>query len=460
MKPQNKWTFFLPNLFFSLIFLSFSLSSAWAGYIFKFDPSLITEERYDDNLFLTRSDTRSDWITTISPGFTAYLTHPRINAEVEYHPGFVYFLHNPQFDYTSHDLNFNGTIELTPRLTFSLNEIYIRSSEPQFEEFGETDFERSQRNHVRAIFNRNVITPFFEYRFGIENLISLYYRNTNHRSSDPTQDDYRENYVENVIEYWFNIKNAINIRSHFIKGNFDIETDLLYSVDVTARYIHRFTPHFQLYGEYGYGEADFDERRFFQSLDDKREFQVDSEDVEDYDLHKFNFGFEWFLPRNLRIEGSIGYFWSNGKGHSRDDQGINSLFAIEKATENLVVNLQWESGYSANYFALRDSGFARFWEITTNATYNYHEKLEVRLRGSYGYAEYSDVRGEIDITRDKREDYRYVAQTTVIYHILRNYHFLSDLSFEMIFSHIELDSNFDTDYFINNQSMLRIIATF
>jgi hypothetical protein len=443
---------------FPLLFC-ITLSNAWAGFIFEFHPLLYSEERYNDNIYLTRSNKRSDWITTVSPGFITSLIHPRLDISLEYEPGFVYFLHNPQHDFTRQEVNFNSTIRITPRLTLSLVEMYLRANEPEFEELLETDYERRIRRDTRITFNRNIFSPQFEYRFGRENLIRLYYRNTSYRSGDHAEDDYRENYFESKLEYWFNIRNGINLLCHYTKGNFDLDTDILYSADITARYIHRFTPHFELYGEYGVGVTDFEERRFFESLDERREFQVDSEDVEDYDLHRFNAGFEWQLPRNFRIEGGIGYFWRQGVGN-RDDQGINSLIEIEKTTRNLTVNVRWESGYSANFFAVSDAGFSEYWRLSTDLTYSYREKLEFRCSGSYGYDEYTYGREGVGFVLDEREDYRYAANAAITYHILRSYFFIRDLSLEIEFNHVELDSSFDRDYYINNQWLARITATF
>ena len=83
-------------------------------------------------------------------------------------------------------------MELASCLTFSLHEYYLRADDPEIEEMLETNYERSLRRETRSIFNRNIIAPQLEYRFGRENLIRLYYRNTGYRSEDPTEDDYRE----------------------------------------------------------------------------------------------------------------------------------------------------------------------------------------------------------------------------------------------------------------------------
>ena len=459
MNYQNKCIPFLSKTCLILLFVFFFLPNAWAGTIFEFHPILESETQYDDNILYTQSNTISDWITTISPGFVTSLSHPRFNYELEFKPGFRYYLQHPEFDYNSQEVDFNATIKLTSRLTFSFYDRYIRSNQIEFEELVDTDYEREVRRTTLTTFNRNIISPRLEYRFGRENLVSLYYRNTGYRSEQHFDDDYREQYVENRIQYWFNVRNGIRITSHFTKGNFDIQPDLLHSFDITGRYMRRFTPHFVLYGEYGYGEADFEDRRFFQSLDDRREFQLDSQDVEDFDLSKFNFGFEWILPANFQMEGSIGYFWRNGV-ENRDEQGINSLFEINKTAENLNLNMKWESGSSANYFVNRNSGFSKFWRISTRLDYRYHERLEFKIRGSYGYREYTDARGVIDSERNNREDYTYSISPLITYHILQNYGYLKNLSLELEFNYSENDSTRDSISYIKKLYTGRIIAAF
>ncbi|MBN2376138.1 MAG: hypothetical protein JXD22_07050 [Sedimentisphaerales bacterium] len=450
---------------FILPILCLCLPVQGAGYTFDFNPLLITEETYDDNIFLTSSNKRSDWITSISPGFITSLTDPRINFTLEYHPDLLYYLHNPEFDSTGHTLNFTTSAELTSRLTFSLDETYTRSNIASLEEFADTDYERDARRDAREIFNRNVVVPRLEYRFGTDNSVRLYYRNSCYRSEDPTEDDYRENYGEAQLDYWFNVKNGISLLGHFIKGNFDEDTDLISSLDITARYRYRFSPHVEIYGEYGTGASDFEEERIFLTLENGKRVVERVEDNEDYDLHKFNFGFEWQLPDNLQLEGSLGYFWRYGRGN-RDEQGINSLLAIEKAINDVTLHLSWTSGYSANYFAIRDSGFSQFWRVRGDVTYNYQEKLEFRLGGAYGYEEYTDIRTTDPeealeyLAEDGRENYTYSARAGIVYHILRHYGFLEDLSIEFEFRHIENDANTSTDRYISNRSIARATARF
>ena len=84
----------------------------------------------------------------------------------------------------------------------------------------------------------------------------------------------------------------------------------------------------------------------------------------------------WQVASDLKIESNIGYGWKNGKG-DRDDQSILSLIEIEKVTENLTANLRWETGFSEDFFAVRDAGFTKFRRVSTTIAYSYQEKLEL-----------------------------------------------------------------------------------
>lgn len=437
---------------------------ASAATLFDFQPLIEIEQRYDDNLYLTSSNTRSDWITRILPGFSTSLLDPRFNLELAYTPAIVYFLHNPEFDYTGHELNFNTTLHLTSQLTYSFEENYIRSNEPDIVEGAETEDERNLRRDTRAIINLNSINSRLNYNFGRENNFNLYYRNTNFRSQDHFEDDFREHYADTTLDYWFNIRNGISLLFKYTKGNFDIQTDLLYAYQIAPRYRFRLNPHFELFSEYAYSETNFEERKIYQALDESRSILIDTEDLADYDLHQFNIGFIWQLLQNLNINGSIGYFWREGVD-SRDDDGLISLFSIEQTTQDLIFNLTWESGYNANYFAVRDSGFSKYWTVSASTTYSYRDKLIWTIRGSYSYVDYEDIRPTdleeaIGFILDGRDDDRYRFMTRLSYQLLSNFGYLSDLSLEVEYRFAEVDSNLDNSSYTNHQSLGKIIATF
>ena len=58
------------------------LSYAHAQFEYDISPLLHLQEQYDDNINLTRSFKKSDLISTISPGFSLLLSHPRFKLDV------------------------------------------------------------------------------------------------------------------------------------------------------------------------------------------------------------------------------------------------------------------------------------------------------------------------------------------------------------------------------------------
>ena len=62
----------------SVLFTQF----AHAQFEYDISPLLHLQEQYDDNINLTRSFKKSDSISTISPGFSLLLSHPRFKLDV------------------------------------------------------------------------------------------------------------------------------------------------------------------------------------------------------------------------------------------------------------------------------------------------------------------------------------------------------------------------------------------
>ena len=108
------------------------LSYAHAQFEYDISPLLHLQEQYDDNINLTRSFKKSDSISTISPGFSLLLSHPRFKLTCDYLHDFVYFKNYPQFDYKGHNLNLGTETRVTEYLKFLFTETYIRSNDPQF----------------------------------------------------------------------------------------------------------------------------------------------------------------------------------------------------------------------------------------------------------------------------------------------------------------------------------------
>ena len=118
--------------------------------------------------------------------------------------------------------------------------------------------ERSLLRDTLSRFRRNLVSPQMEYRFGRENVLRFNYRYTDYKTYDEIDDGYKEHYLQNELDYWFNVRNGISIFTSLTQGNFKTETDFLYNFNVIPRLRHRLNRHLELYSEYGFGKADFE----------------------------------------------------------------------------------------------------------------------------------------------------------------------------------------------------------
>ena len=424
----------------------------FADFTGTFIPSVSVQEEYTDNLYLSSLTKRSEWITTVAPGISLSLQKPRLTFDLSYSPGFVYYLHNPRYDYTSHDQTFRTVADLTPRLTFSFLQTYVRTDDPELVETVD-EVETLLAREGRFKLNRTSFNPRLDYRFGAENSLSASYRYVNSRSEDPFEDDFQQQDIDTSLSYWFNVKNGIDLSFNYQKGNFDISPDLKNAYGYTARYIHRFTQHFEVYGEGNAEFRDYAETRITLPLG--REV---SEDLDDEDVYRCNFGFTYSYSPTLEFMGGVGYYW---REQSESDQdGLNTTASVIKSTEKTTFSLTWNSGFASDDFAYRDSGSYDYWTLAANATYLYSSKLQFNLSGSYGYRDYtpSTTGGIVQApglrAERNREDYVYNAR------FLTSYQILTRLLLEFEYNFREVDSDRRESYYIVNRFLGRITLSF
>ena len=143
--------FAICNLQFAIcIFVFSSIASADVGDFFsKFHPSLTVQEEYNDNIYLTSTDRKSDFITTIYPGIRFSTLPARVTTpgqilqapedpaglDLDYRLGLVFYARENQNDYVSHAGTLNTWYTHGQRLTLRLRDYFIRSEEPREREY-------------------------------------------------------------------------------------------------------------------------------------------------------------------------------------------------------------------------------------------------------------------------------------------------------------------------------------
>jgi hypothetical protein len=111
-----------------LILLLFAVKT-YAASEYKIEPSLSLSEEYNDNLFLTRSEKISDFISFVSPAIDLSAKSINTDLRLTYSPTFSFYGSHNELNDTAHRVAVNGAFTLSERLSSTLTGSYVKSSE-------------------------------------------------------------------------------------------------------------------------------------------------------------------------------------------------------------------------------------------------------------------------------------------------------------------------------------------
>jgi hypothetical protein len=423
------------------IFVLSSIACADVGDFFsKFHPYLTVEEEYNDNIYLTNTDRKSDFITTIYPGIRFSTSPARVTTpgqilqapaepaglDLDYRLGLVYFAREAENDYVSHEGTLNTWYTHDRRLTLRLRDYFLRSEEPRERGYTEGALEEQYllgTQRQRYVYLRNVLEPSGEYRFGPDDRISLNYRNTYYETKNPASENSRENYISPRLAYWFNIRNGIALEYGFTHGDFERSPDFIGHM-ARGRYTYRFNPRTSIFAEYIFTRRDFDPPSI------------------DYDVNNPSLGFEHAFTPTLTGRIQVGYFWQKPEtGNSTD--GISYDVGLTGRGERTTYTLSFQGGYTEDFFTAENLGFNKYHRAIASITHRLAQRVTLGISGTVERAEYAS----------DQKDWIYSATGNASFQLLR---WLS-LSFEA--SHRGDDSNVDSVEYRENRVFLRLSAT-
>ena len=81
----------------------FSINSTGFAFQFQFTPRISASEQYTDNVFLSEKNEEEEFITRVSPGFTAELIGKTGRVEVSYDPTYEFYDEFDELDGWIHD---------------------------------------------------------------------------------------------------------------------------------------------------------------------------------------------------------------------------------------------------------------------------------------------------------------------------------------------------------------------
>ncbi|MDP1992306.1 MAG: outer membrane beta-barrel protein [Syntrophales bacterium] len=400
-----------------------------------FHPYISLKEEYNDNLLLTSTNKKDDYITTVQPGIRYSNMDKQAGVDLDYSLGAVFYKDNSNLDYISHNASLNAKYLTAAHINFYLKEFFIRSDNPQEREYFTTTEENKYMlatETTRALYWRNVVAPTIEYQFGPENRLGVNYRNNMYRTESIGGQDSREDFINPYFSYWFDRQNGISLQYGLTYGDFETDPDLTGHM-ANARYTHRLSPKTSVFAEYTYSKRTFDSSA-----------PSESQSGTDYDIHEPSVGMMFAIGPTLTASAQVGYFQIEPKTGSGTD-GLSYKAELASSDPRTTYKLSLQGGYKEDFFTSENLGLARYHRLTGSLNHMLDKRFSIGCLGSVERAEFD--------TDDRRDTIWGIGGTA-------SYMPLKWLTFSLEVTHKDRQSNIDLNDYTENRAMLTITATY
>ncbi len=402
-----------------------------------FHPYISVQEEYNDNINLTSTDKKDDYITTINPGLRYTNMDVTSGINLDYNLGLVLYGKNTDLNYISHNGSLDAKYLTKEHLNFYLRDSFTRSEDNREYEFFTTTAENKfvlSTQRQRAVYWRNVVAPTVEYQFGREDRIGLNYLNNIYRTDNPASENSQDNYINPFIDYWFNQQNGLHLEYGYDIGNFEKSPDMTGHIAI-GRYTYRIRTQLSVFGEYKFTRREFDT----QSIN-----STSSISAIDYDVHNPSVGIIYNFSPTFSAAAQIGYFWYKPDIGSETD-GISYMASITNRDVRTTYILSLQGGFTEDYFTSENLGFNKYHRLTGSITHFLEKRLSVGIVGSIE---------RVEFINEDRNDWLWSAGGTLSYMPLRW------LTLALELSHRENNSTIDLADYTENRGLIRISATY
>lgn len=339
-------------------------------------PMITFSQVYDDNIFLTKENKKSDYITTISPGIQINATSAsrKNRLNLEYSPTFVKYYEYTDNNTIRHNAKLNFNQKIGKSLSFNFNENYLKSEESAEDSFAGYQ-ERQSLRHTLYTYQRNYADAGLTYNFSPKDKMAFGYRHELLENKDPDLDDSTVHGPYWNLTYWLNAKNGMELSYRFTRGEYQREsgTPSGYDYDDHAgelRYMYQFTSATTGYIRYGYTIRDFKE-----------------ESKENRKIHEGSAGLTHNFSSDTSLSLSAGYY--KPEGSESDDNGHMSYSAnLNKKFKRGKISLGGESGWDEGDLSAEQKGYTRYWTANSGVDYILLKDLNAYADVSYKKNDY------------------------------------------------------------------------
>lgn len=391
----------------SLLLLALIVPAAH-GQRLTLTPSLSIGERYDDNIFQTRTNTTDDFITILSPGIRVqYLSTeptPETRLDFDYRADVEWFADNSSQDQVAHRASLTFASQLAPSLTVHVRDLFLVTDEPfdRDERLGDPTGLRPRSLQGRARTLRNQAKGTLDVRLGGRTALGMLFESLIDDVDIPEELDEFRYTVGAELGYVVNVARdsrvlvAYQVTFHTFRDNGVVlpgNSDAPFQAHtVSTGWRHELTPTLAVNAALGYSFTNSDEPQ-----NDGHKAVVANVGL----IKTFNIG-----------QASLGYarkfISGEGTGGVVLADTVSAGVAINltgKLTARLDTNVSWFDFQSATVRALDRV----FWSVRPNVTYQILRPWSVTAGYAYELTDFTDDRPGIAVAN--RADHRLLMST-------------------------------------------------
>jgi hypothetical protein len=373
----------------AILFMFFMATSAFSLQ-YTFHPRVSVTQEYTSNVFLSADNEEDDYITILSPGFTAAALGKSSGLEISYDPSYAKYYDFHENDTWRHAAELMGWSDLTKSTRFEISNSFLRTEDPLEEEeilaLRDGDVIQEGDPTIRTsrdTYYRNRASARLAHQFGREDSVYAGFTYGLRRSDDDQEED-NDHYSPSVgLNYWFVPKFGVQSNATYTKADFDRDAD--YIGDGTddfdnyagmIRLIGRTSAHFSVFAQHNQVYRDFDG------------------DDDDYVVYAPSAGFLYMVEEGLNLRLGAGYFYVD-IDNDEDEQGIFGNGQIDKTwtSERGSLTLAALTGLDQSNYGAENVGLEKFAGVQGSAVYRLARTVSWDINGSYRY---SDVIGDAD----------------------------------------------------------------
>ena len=338
-------------------------------------PMITVSETYDDNIFLTKDNKVSDYITKVTPGIAIGLSREHTDFQLSYAPTFYRYADRDDKNSTAHSATLTFGQDLAQGLRFNLTDTYLQSTDP-----AEDPQNVQGLRQTRSEYWTNTTNANLNYIFGAENRINVGYSYNYYKNDQITLDDSKIQNPYANLTYWFDVQNGAEVTygytdakysgdDSFLKGESDYTSNA-----AGIRYLRRFTPNSTAYVGYNYTTYDY-ERVLPQ----------------DFDVHDGLVGLDYSFSPEYTVSASVGYFIRVNEITDNQD-GPTYTAALTRNFDRGNITVGGNGGWS--YENLQQgigltSGFSQYYGGYVNGRYEILERVNLYAGLSYRHDKYT-----------------------------------------------------------------------